>query len=571
MSRIRNVLKPIINHAQKILGKFNLGSRVALVVLSICILSSVYIGWSGYETAKESAEGLMEDRLTREAAIANELIKNAKLTYPSDEDKFEEQVKRIVNQQAAALGQDGLNGKIYAVGENDSVSMASGSVSPLTDNIIEEINLRDKGTLNTEIDQEPYLLSFFRIQELSQIYVIAVPETDYLKEQEALGQSIIRVVAFTTLLAILLTILLTRSISKPLNILREEMRNVRGGIYTNARHQINTTIPEIVSLNKSYQIMMNTIRTLMNELKAAGDNLNRSGEKLIDRSDHMFRTLDPVRRKSRVIKSQANETSASSEKSLETTLHMAREIETMIQTLYETNQLNQQLIDKRDEGIKSVHQMNASMKVTDQKLQELSREIKGLREHTIQSKEAAYLIKEIADNTRLLSLNASIEAARAGENGKGFAVVAKEVGSLAEQSSKHLSTIDQSMNRMVQVSGEVESKFNELMADTAVKLEESSNGIKYFNALINQMDHSTQKISSVYHQTVEFEKILPGVKTTGEHAHLIAKETNEGFDEMTRTLSEQELLIIEVKEIATELYRISSHLNEQFNHPSDAV
>ncbi|MFB1080656.1 methyl-accepting chemotaxis protein [Jeotgalibacillus sp. JSM ZJ347] len=572
MSWIKRSYYPLVNSLKKSAGKINLGSRVIMLVLSICMISTVYIGWTGYQTAKSSAETLMEDRLTREASIANELIKNAKLTYPSDENKFNDQVQRIVNQQAAALGQDGLNGKIYSVSETESASLMSSEASSLSDNTIQEINDQSKGTLFTEIDQQPYLLSFFSVQELGQIYVIAVPETDYLKEQSALGESIIRVVILTIVIATLLTLLLTRSISKPLNLLREEMRNVREGSFTGADLKINTTIPEVVSLHKSYKIMMTTIGSLMEELKTAGGNLNQSGRRLIERSDEMFQTLDPVKEKSHSIRKQAKETSASSEKSLETTLHMAKDIEIMIQILNDINQSNQLLIDKREEGIKSVYQMNASMKVTDEKLQQLSKEIKLLREQSIHSKQAAHLIKEIADQTRLLSLNASIEAARAGENGKGFAVVAKEVGSLAEQSSNHLSVIDQSMKEMVLVSEEVESKFNDIMTDTAKKLEESSNGIRYFNELINQMDQSTQQISTVYNQTIEFEKILPAVKSSGEQAHVIAKETNEGFEEMSLTLREQELLIVEVKEIAEELYQISSHLNKQFkDHPPEVA
>ena len=59
------------------------------------------------------------------------------------------------------------------------------------------------------------------------------------------------------------------------------------------------------------------------------------------------------------------------------------------------------------------------------------------------------LIGDIADETNLLSLNASIEAARAGEAGRGFAVVASEIGSLAKNSTESVGTLHSLLQRLI--------------------------------------------------------------------------------------------------------------------------
>jgi len=110
-------------------------------------------------------------------------------------------------------------------------------------------------------------------------------------------------------------------------------------------------------------------------------------------------------------------------------------------------------------------------------------------------------IEEIADQTNLLSLNASIEAARAGEAGKGFAVVADEIGKLALESSKAAS----STRDLIEISMEEISKGNTIATDAMNSLKESVSAVDH----VNEMIKKTAKNSAV--QAENMEQIRVGI------------------------------------------------------------
>ena len=199
---------------------------------------------------------------------------------------------------------------------------------------------------------------------------------------------------------------------------------------------------------------------------------------------------------------------------------------------------------------------------TEQAIDEISAQTISTNESAMKIKDAAQLITSIAEETNMLSLNASIEAARAGEQGRGFAVVASQIQKLAEQSNDSAKLIDSIIVNLIEDSNnavETMHKMKDIMLEQSKQLTYTE---EQFSEIYSNIEVTKQGITTIYDSVRNMNKERLVVVDVVQKLSEIASDNAAGTEQILASTEMLETTVRDVSDASEQLVTVSSNIGE---------
>ena len=457
--------------------------------------------------------------------------------------------------KAQAFLVDAESGEVLA---HRDMSLISKKLSELNDSFMQQVgkNVEEQNYDMAEIDEN--ITGFSQIDGTDWILVSYIPKEVIYADIDFVRLAMIVICLISIILIAVLIERVVSMVIRPVKELTHVITDMTKGDFTIEVKSKNND--EIGVMSRHVEKFIIAMRSMIASIYSISEQLSSDADSSDNLSGAMYNASILQSQSMKELSSTVEQLSLSITEIAEnaTTLAMVvadtredgENVDIKMRETVEVSQKGKTDIQYISDAMKEIHESVHVLKIAIDKVGKASGEITNITN----------VIGEIADQTNLLSLNASIEAARAGEAGKGFAVVATEIGQLAKTSADSVHNIEELINeisvlvddtiRQTDESVESINRSSNLVGNALETFDVIFDNINEVNGLVNSMIEKVQKVDDVasnvaaisQEQAASSQEILATSENMVQQADNITKDSQGVSDGAKELLQSAEVL-----------------------------
>ncbi len=385
-------------------------------------------------------------------------------------------------------------------------------------------------------------------------------------QKEFSGMLIAYGVAATVMLAAAIAIATLSGfrITKGIKMVEENLRQAaRGDLSFTVRPVLLKRADEIGEMARSLENVRESLANMLGSVVHTGEALNQSSERFNEKFEDILGSIENINLAiedlAQGATNQSNETEIVNGKISE----LGDVIQVEKDGVHRLEGAVSAMADYSVGASKSIQELDLITKATIETIDVVSEQTNKNNDSAANINKTIEIIKGLADQTNLLSLNASIEAARAGEAGRGFAVVAEEIRNLAEESASSAQEIEEIVRELV---GNVKNSVSKMqeVTDNVQKqqkcLDETRTAFQHLNQEVASVEEVTREIGS---QTEVLNSLRQIVTDSVNSLASVVEENAASTEETSASMTLLSQTIGECTKDTQGLVELSRRQNEQ--------
>ncbi len=480
---------------------------------------------------------------------------------------------------AATFGEAGLQGMdssyFYIVNAEGLIlyhpnpeKLGTTADAPGIDNILNEIKETDPGsapepgTLHYHYEGQEKRATYFVTEKYNVIVVLCTNEAEIYAPLN-------RVTSKAALLCCSLAIILgitgyfsVATMIKPFQTVTDVIGNLAEMDFTEDERlaKIGSRKDETGFMARAIITLRNSLIDVVTEIKNQSSLLYKTSEHLSSRAAETSNTVQNVERAVTEIATGANSQASETQKATQDILLMGAMVEDTSSQVTSLHSTADSMKASSDTASRALTELDTVNRRAIDSINIIYNQTLTTNESAMKIKEATGLISSIADETNLLSLNASIEAARAGEAGRGFAVVASQIQKLAEQSNDSARHIDDIIFTLLEDSQKAVQTMEEVKDIITKQSENVSQTGSIFSQVQGGISDSIEGVDEIADRTSQLNSARNNIVDVVQNLTAIAEENAASTEETSAAVNEVANIMQDFSDHASKLQEIAHTL-----------